>query len=71
MDAEQEALLREIYEMLGGEESGLTLDEARELMELANKIPLDNISAGLREFFGDQSSVGEGLPLAGMSKRKH
>ncbi len=71
MDAEQEALLREIYEMLGGEESGLTLDEARELMDLANKIPLVNISAGLRDIFGDQSTVGEGLSLAGMPKRKH
>jgi hypothetical protein len=71
MDPEQEALLREIYEMLGCEESGLTLDEARELMELANKIPLDNISAGLRDVFGHLPTVGEGLSLAGMPNRKH
>jgi hypothetical protein len=71
MNAEQEALLREIYEMVGGEESGITLDEARELMELANNIPLDTISVGLHEMFDHQPIVGEGLFLAGMPKRKH
>jgi hypothetical protein len=39
MKKASEGLLREIYTMVGGEKSGVTLDEARKLMLAANGSP--------------------------------